>query len=403
MRVCALRGHQKKKGNELNRTVSPDKEFMSGPDTCFYSCFPELKQFQDKIYILYASTHSDHAFHWRDTLEIINEIREARKQGKTKIVFFNGSETFMHPQLYKAQRIAELLKEVPQTDLFYCVGVPNGQAFYDNLCVERNWIPKFTVLGANHFEFVIHNYAKGIELDDLEYQAKPKEKLFVCFNKVHRSHRIRLFAEAIRNKWLDKSFYSFEGGYTDWYVLSEKRSWPASKEDHDAIMTIRDKLPLRLNITDERVNPVDLRIDDIKYHEESYFSIITETIFDRYDPVRSDFMYMDTLFLSEKIYKPFAFKHPFIVFGWPGVIRELKERGYKTFHPYINESYDDEPDSQKRFDMLIAEIKRLEQFTTEQWIEWQNNIKPLVEHNYKYLMNLTEHRDGPPVDHLFRI
>jgi len=385
---------------------------MSGPHNCFYSCFPELKQFQDKIYILYASTHADHAFHWRDTLEVIEEIRQARKQGKTKIVFFNGSETFMHPQLYKAQRIAELLTDVPDSDLFYCVGVPNGQQFYNNLCIQRNWTPRFTILGAHHFEFVIHNYAKGmkyaslsegVDLDELEYEVRPKDKLFVCFNKVHRSHRIRLFAEAIRNNWLDKSFYSFEGGYPDWYVLSNKRLWTASKEDHDTIMTIQDKLPLRLNITPNRINPVDLQGDDLKYHEDSYFSIITETIFDKYHPVNSDFMYMDTLFLSEKIYKPFAFKHPFILFGWEGALKALRDRGYKTFHPYIDESYDNEPDSQKRFQMLIAEIKRLEQFTTEQWIEWQNNIKPLVEHNYKYLMSLTEHRDGPPVDHLFRI
>jgi hypothetical protein len=80
----------------------------------------------------------------------------------------------------------------------------------------------------------------------------------------------------------------------------------------------------------------------------------------------------------------------------------LNERGYKTFHPFIDESYDSEPDFEKRFKMCVEEIKRLEKFTTEEWLEWQKNIKPIVEHNYKYLQNLTEHRDGPPVDHLFR-
>jgi hypothetical protein len=376
---------------------------MTGPHDCFYACFPELKQHEDKIYILYASTHSAHSLHFRDTLEVINEIREARKQGKKKIVFFNGSETFMQPQLYKAQRIAERLKEIDKTDLFYCVGVPDGQKFYDNLCQKNGWENKFTVLGAHHFENVIYKNAKNFTaLDDIEYEVRPKDKLFVAFNKVHRRHRIKLLAEAIRNKWLDKSYFSFEGDRPDWYVPGPGKIWTSTEEDLNAIFSIKDKLPLRLNITQDRTNPVDLREDDIQYHENSYFSIVTETIFDKYDPVKSPaLMYMDALFLSEKIYKPFAFKHPFIVFGWPGTLKALRNRGYRTFHPYIDESYDLEEDDDKRFNMLIAEIKRLEKLTTEEWIEWQNNIKLIVEHNYKYLLNLTEHRDGPPVDHLF--
>ena len=112
--------------------------------------------------------------------------------------------------------------------------------------------------------------------------------------------------------------------------------------------------------------------------------------------------YSNTLFLSEKIYKPFAFRHPFILLGWHGSLRVLRERGFKTFHPYIDESYDDEPDHNKRFDMIVNEIKRLEKFTDDQWIEWQHNIKSIVEYNYKYLVNLTDHRVGAPVDHLFK-
>lgn len=376
---------------------------MSGPYDCFYSCFPELKQYEDSIYLFYASTHAAHSLHFRDTLEVINEIREARKKGKKKIVFFNGSETFMQPQLYKAQRIAERLSEIEKKDLFYCVGVPDGQKFYDDLCIKNNWENRFTILGAHHFENVIHRYAKNFKaLDNIEYEVRPKDKLFVCFNKVHRRHRIKLLAESIRNNWLDKSFYSFEGDNPEWYVQGPGKVWTTTEQDLDAILSIKHKLPLRLNITKDRLNPVDLKEDDIHYHENSYFSIITETIFDKYDPRKSPaLMYMDTLFLSEKIYKPFAFKHPFIVFGWPGTLKALKNRGYKTFHPYIDESYDDEHDDDKRFAMLIEEIKRLEKFSTEEWMLWQNNIKSIVEHNYKYLLNLTEHRDGPPLEHLF--
>ena len=89
------------------------------------------------------------------------------------------------------------------------------------------------------------------------------------------------------------------------------------------------------------------------------------------------YAHMDLLFLSEKIYKPMAFKHPFIVFAQPGILKQLREYGYKTFHPFIDESYDDEKDDIKRFDMVVAEIERLNTFTDDQWIEWQKNIKAI--------------------------
>lgn len=370
---------------------------MTGPIDSSLRCFPELKYYLDKIHFVYASAHSDHNIIYRDTLEIVNDIREARKNGKKKILFFNGSETFLVDMTEKIQRIAEILKEIPTQDLLFMVGVPDADKLYEKKCKDNNWEKRLTVFGSHFFEQVIWHYAVHEPDLDVEYEIKPKEKLFVCFNKVHRHHRIELLAQAISNGWLDKSFYSFEGAWPLWYTDPN-----ISQRSRMLIQQIKDKLPLRLNITDQRPNPVNLETDDLIYHQESYFSIVTETIF--YKPnvhCMSLLKYEDTLFLSEKIYKPFAFKHPFIVFAYPGALKVLRDRGFKTFSPYIDESYDLETDDDKRFEMLIAEIKRMEKFTTEEWLIWQRNIKPLVEYNYKYLLSLTDHRDGPPIDYLF--
>lgn len=375
---------------------------MTGPVKSFFLSFPELENVRDNIHFVFASTQQDHSFIFRDTLDLVNEIRTARTKGKSKIVFFNSSETYIPDIIYKAQRIAELVPEIPRSDLFFTVGCPDAQAYYDKLCVEHNWENRFNVLGCHHFEFTIKDYFYHRRNDlDVEYEVRPKEKLFVCFNKLHRKHRMELLAESIRNGWLDKSYYSFEGARPDWYVNRIDLPLAVDEEDEKTILSIKDRYPLRLNITQDRNNPVDIRVDDLEYHQNSYFSIITETIMGPKDPRDYLLGYMPVLFLSEKIYKPIALKHPFIVFAWPGTIRALRKRGYMTFHPYIDESYDDEEDYDKRFDMLIKEIKRLEQFTEDQWLEWQKNIKPLVEYNAKYLLNLTDHRDGPPVDHLF--
>jgi hypothetical protein len=377
---------------------------MTGPREAFYRSFPELKQYSDKIYLLFASSHFDHSLIERSTIDVVNEIREARKNGKTKIVFFNSSETFLPNLLHKSQRIAEILKEIDRKDLIYSVGSPDGQEYYDQWVKQHGYENRFNVICSHHFEFFIHKFAN--ELANIcevpEYEVGIKDKLFVCFNKLHRTHRLRFLAESIRNEWLDKTYFSFEGAHPNW--LEEMTRFPISDHDKHTILSIKDKFPLRLEggVSEDRPNPVDLRPDDLIYHENSYFSVVNETIFGPFNPRDGLLHYADMLFLSEKIYKPFAFRHPFILVGWHGGLKMLRERGYKTFHPYINESYDDEPDHNKRFDMIIEEIKRLEKFTDDQWIEWQHNIKSIVEYNYKYLLNLKDHRVGAPVDHLFK-
>jgi hypothetical protein len=377
---------------------------MTGPVISFYRSFPELEPYRDKIYFLFASSHHDHTIVERATPDLVNEVREARKNGKTKIVFYNSSESFLPNLLHKAQRIADLLPEIDRKDLFYGVGVPNGQEFYDQWAKENGFENRFNVLSSHHFEFIIHKYATELRniCEIPEYEVGIKEKLFVCFNKLHRTHRLRFLAESIRNNWLEKSYFSFEGAHPNW--LNEIRQFPIPDVDKETIFSIKEKFPLRLDggVSDKRPNPVDLRQEDFVYHENSYFSVVNETIFGPYNPMDGLLHYSNTLFLSEKIYKPFAFRHPFILLGWHGSLRVLRERGFKTFHPYIDESYDDEPDHNKRFDMIVNEIKRLEKFTDDQWIEWQHNIKSIVEYNYKYLVNLTDHRVGAPVDHLFK-
>ena len=63
--------------------------------------------------------------------------------------------------------------------------------------------------------------------------------------------------------------------------------------------------------------------------------------------------------MSEKIYKPLTNFHPFLYMSNSGTLEVLKELGFKTFHPFIDESYDKEPDNLKRFNMIMSELKRL--------------------------------------------
>ena len=71
-------------------------------------------------------------------------------------------------------------------------------------------------------------------------------------------------------------------------------------------------------------------------------------------------------------------------------LRSLRERGYKTFDPIINEHYDTIDNDDERMMAIVAEIERLSKFTESEWIEFTRAVKDIVEYNAERLRNTTE-------------
>ena len=76
--------------------------------------------------------------------------------------------------------------------------------------------------------------------------------------------------------------------------------------------------------------------------------VVLETLFDDH-----------RLHLTEKSLRPIACAKPFILAGTAGSLDYLRGYGFKTFHPYIDESYDQECDPRKRLDMIANEMSRI--------------------------------------------
>jgi hypothetical protein len=83
-------------------------------------------------------------------------------------------------------------------------------------------------------------------------------------------------------------------------------------------------------------------------HDRSWFTVVPETEMGE-RPWR----------ITEKPLKPLANFHPLVVLGNPGALAMIRELGFRTFDPVIDERYDDEPDPRRRFDMVFAEVQRL--------------------------------------------
>ena len=81
---------------------------------------------------------------------------------------------------------------------------------------------------------------------------------------------------------------------------------------------------------------------------DTYFSLVTETVF--------DYPYS---FRTEKIWKPIAMAHPWIAVANAGYYRDMRNLGFKTFDPFINESFDLIEHSQTRINRIVDVVKDL--------------------------------------------
>ncbi len=108
---------------------------------------------------------------------------------------------------------------------------------------------------------------------------------------------------------------------------------------------------------------------------ESLFQLIFET---RYNSPCG-------IVLSEKIFKGFCYKTPFIIFAQYGVLKLLKEIGFKTFDWLVDESYDNEIDDKKRLRLVFEEVDRLLNTPKEDLNKIIEVHSDVLEYNYKLI------------------
>ena len=115
-----------------------------------------------------------------------------------------------------------------------------------------------------------------------------------------------------------------------------------------------------------------------KLYEDTYFSVVSETIF--FTNYRD---WEDSAFLSEKTFKAILFKHPFILVATPNTLKYLKALGYKTFSPVIDESYDSIEDNTLRMIAIVKEINRLCKLKGPALEDYLNYCREICDYNFK--------------------
>lgn len=371
------------------KIIQPDDYQNWMKKTMVTRLYPELNDYLDQSYFIYCNLHHEHTLANFSVEALTNLILEQFKLGK-KYVFFEGLaepyQNFIFKQVHNI--IDQVKKHTDDIKFFFLTGCVNGVDEYLNRTQIMGTEPKLTILPSRYFE---SGFPEGVfKFTSDEYDNRSlRTKKFLSFNRMPRKHRSRLLDFILENNLLDQSYVSF-GNYGD--VWDQQHFLQSIPNGHDHIKQNLHLLPLNLNATKERWNPADIRLDDAEYFNNSYFSVVAETAYYQTNVYGHRTETEKDIFPSEKIFKPIAMLHPFILLGRPYFLQSLRDCGFRTFHPYIDETYDTVEDDEERMRLVFSEIKRLSEFSDDKYIEFMSQIKDIVEHNKRHLRTNNDYR-----------
>ena len=281
------------------------------------------------------------------------------------------------------------LYDISPSQIIYVTGNLEAEHQYRSWATNKNITNTMLVLSYPHFEGVMHfnstHHDKGLfgktrklpsVADHIAYkELKLSEiKTFNALQKRARVHRIWFFkylweAGLIKNNIISmNSFESYKSYYEGKTLMPEEYS------------ALANLLPLMPPENPEGYNLSNFADGDCG----NYLTAFNEhTMLDTWLTVVSEASFSDeelTCFISEKTFKPIACCHPFIIAGNRYSLKNLKELGYKTFHPYIDETYDTLP-TWERFPAIIKSIKMIDLKTPKEKLEWYKQLEDILQYN----------------------
>jgi len=223
---------------------------------------------------------------------------------------------------------------------------------------------------------------------------KNKKKLFCFLNGVSRTHRKTMLAWLAEYDLLDQGNISWHADNLGQNVnFTEKISGHAfskklrilyptfSRINEDLDMSesekqlhVKNNLLFSKNIKNKSISGVPNSNESrwrADFLQESLVYLISETVGD-----------YPHVYLSEKTWKAFASKTPFMLAGAKNSLKILKDKGFKTFHDFWDENYDNIPNFYLRSKAIVEQLHYLKNQNYNKII---SDCIPILNHNYNHL------------------
>ena len=328
----------------------------------------------DTLYINYVQTFED-LTEFSNKI-ILVDIHEANYKiditkklilQKNYLIFCNLYEPIFYYVL------TDLLKDLPKDFPFAVIGNT------DDTCVG----PTLNLNIYYFFACTFPNILRSENLLEKIHNGKTKKFTFSFLNGQTRPHRKYLWHRLNSKKLLDNAIWTWlddsnalpslnddTNGTIPRQALSKEFELDDIEVDNNVINTYDWKAYKYFRQNSNIHKNVDSIVPDI--FDNSYFSVVSETRVDCKP------------FITEKLFKPLLEGHPFIVFGALGYYKQLHKLGFKTFDSIIDESFDSEPDIQKRGDMIVQQIFNV---CNSDLVQFQLETKHICEYNRNHYIN----------------
>ena len=270
-------------------------------------------------------------------------------------------------------------KNIPARKIIFVTGNSIVEQRYEEWLKENPKKIKINVLPYSHFEndvfLTSQQMLQNNDLPSFEEQLSYKEnnidiiKLYNNLNKKPREHRIWFYSKLFYNNLLDKGLVSMNE------IPFSQRGYCGGFMNYEYVENFAKTLPSLIYGISNEIEDTGFYINRINHKvcDDSWISVISEARFEDEE---------GTVFLSEKVFKPIASHHPFIIMGNKHSLRELKKLGYKTFSDWIDESYD-ELDNLQRMDAIIKVLNDIDKI--ENKYEWFKGMEEVLKFNYEIL------------------
>jgi hypothetical protein len=211
--------------------------------------------------------------------------------------------------------------------------------------------------------------------------GKPK-KDFLHLTGRWKLHRLLILSQ-LQKLGIDNNLVSWDNRYYDEKLVNDFLKLDNNIEFMEMLKTESKVLDVE-NIK----NVMGYGFENKEMYLNSYISLVTESIFFEEKGkglINSNF---PSGFLSEKIWKPIGHCQPFILIGPAKSLQYIKERyQFKTFHPFIDEDYDNELNDELRLELIQKEIDKFSNKSEDEKIEFLNEVKDICIYNQEKFLS----------------
>lgn len=316
------------------------------------------------------------------------------KNGRGIILIDYSMEPFISLEYHRLLHKCLEESEIDSKSIYVAVNSFNAKQLYERWFAEeeRRYQIINTPFCLEHSSYyysqsIDRNENKVMTLDKfLNTKTTVRDSHFLMKIKAPKEHRLKTLIRLIDDGFIDLGDWSFSGrenfSKTGEYENAVRNLTLTNKERVENLLDKgRHNLKSEENLTFNTINA--WTDENYTAHLTSYFDICFESFF---------YTESEAISLTEKIFKPIINFQPFIYVATKGSLQVLRDLGFKTFEPFIDESYDQELDNDKRLLMAYEQIKRLCSMTKQEIHEWYWKMQDILVYNHQHLLSIHKNK-----------